>query len=82
MIDKDKVINVWLDESNEVGILEEQNDKLGSVFLPIELSDNRKYYRNDDALWFPNYIGARRKIQHMIEGGLTKRSIGVLNIHQ
>ena len=80
LLEVDKVLTVWLDETKDFGIVEMENSVLGNVFCPIEsnqLLSNSKY-SIINYLWYPNYQGARKSIKPFVTGKLSKRNISVL----
>lgn len=73
MVDNLKILNMWLDEVKDFGIVEVENDVLGSVFCPIE-SHQSNYtdyhiinHHNCQSFWI-----ARKIIHPFLTGRLSK----------
>lgn len=76
MVDNFKVFNIWLDEAKDFGIVEVENDVLGSVFCPIEshLSNYADYHVINHHSC--QSFGVARKIIHPFLTGKLSKSRG------
>ncbi len=79
-INKENIINIWLDDTKEVGIIEIESNVLGSVFLPVEYNDSYEKIINTDMLQCSSYKAARKIINHYITGRLKKVDIESVDI--
>lgn len=73
MINNLEIINIWLDEKEDFGIVEVENEVLGSVFCPIESYQyshadyNVINHNNCQSYWI-----ARKIIHPYLTGRLSK----------
>ncbi|MBM7554508.1 hypothetical protein [Thalassobacillus pellis] len=56
-----KTVNMWVDRSGKLGILEMEDAVFGQCFRPILLSSlEKREYRFIKGLWYTTYSGARQ----------------------
>jgi hypothetical protein len=73
LVENFKILNIWLDEEKDFGIVEVEDDVLGSVFCPIEShQSNYADYHIINHHNCQSYRVAKKIIHSFVTGRLSK----------